>query len=404
MTFSNCYGPKRESTNEESYALKMGSSKKNGNFTINFNKKYIIKQIEIYASKFEGDSSVNYKCQTSANTNGMEITIDSDSASKYTYLYMDNETNAGSDSLTFSASAKGRIYVYKIDFLVLNSDGSTNPDSSSSSSSSSSVDSSSSPSSSSSSSSDSTPDIDPSGYYAEINWNSTGATLKTALSSVISKGAKAIGYGALWTAYESTDLTDEGYIWDMYSNEKFNPRNDRAGTYKSEGDVYNREHTIPQSSWKSTSGASSMKCDLFHVVPTDGYVNNRRSSFPHGNVSSAKYTSKNGSKLGTGSNNGYSGTVFEVIDEYKGDFARSYFYFVTRYQSYIPSVNYYAFNKTTYPSLASWALKTYLAWNDMDPVSEKEIKRNEAVYKIQNNRNPFIDHPEAVDKIWGSYR
>ncbi len=255
------------------------------------------------------------------------------------------------------------------------------------------------PYSSESSDSSDDPDIDKDGYYQGINWNATGATLKTSLFNVISKNTKTIGYDGLWTAYEKTDLTSEGYIWDMYSNEKFNPKTDRAGNYKAEGDVYNREHSIPQSSFAGTD-SSKMKSDIFHVYPTDGYVNNRRSNYPHGNVSNVTYTSKNGSKLGTGNNNGYSGTVFEPIDEYKGDFARTYFYFVTRYQSSIPSMNYASFAKNTYPSLSSWAIKTYLEWNDLDPVSEKETKRNDAAYLLQNNRNPFIDHPEAVHKIW----
>ena len=409
IDFTACFGSSRNDTSANSYGIKMGSGSKKGSFTINFGESYIIKQADIYASKYDGDTGVEYKCVTSANTNGMAITIDSEESTKYSYLYLDNETGTASNSLTFGANVKGRIFVYKIDLLI-SSGGSSSGDSSSSSSEdkgSSSGDSSSSSSdgsSSSSSSEDTTPDIEPSGYYQGINWNATGATLKTALYSVISKNTKNIGYDGLYTAYEKTDLKDNGYIWDMYSNENFNPKTDRAGNYKAEGDCYNREHTIPQSSWKSTGGASSMKSDIFHVIPTDGYVNNRRSSYPHGNVLNATYTSKNGSKLGTGNNNGYSGTVFEVIDEYKGDFARAYFYFVTRYQNFIPSVNYAAFAKNTYPSLSNWALKTYLEWNDLDPVSEKERKRNDAAYTFQNNRNPFIDHPEAVDKIWGSYR
>ncbi len=406
IDFTACFGMSRNDTSANSYGIKMGSGSKKGSFTINFGTSYIIKQADIYAARYDGDTGVEYKCVTSANTNGMAIVIDSEESTKYSYLYLDNETGTASNSLTFGANAKGRIFVYKIDLLV-SSGGSSSGGSSSSSSEdkgSSSEDSSGSGSDSSSSSEDTTPNIEPSGYYEGINWNTSGATLKTALYSVISKGTKNIGYDGLYTAYEKTDLRDDGYIWDMYSNENFNPKTDRAGNYKAEGDCYNREHTIPQSSWKSTGGASSMRSDIFHVIPTDGYVNNRRSSYPHGNVLNATYTSKNGSKLGTGNNNGYSGIVFEVIDEYKGDFARAYFYFVTRYQNYIPSVNYAAFAKNTYPSLSSWALKTYLEWNDLDPVSEKERKRNDAAYTFQNNRNPFIDHPEAVDKIWGSYR
>lgn len=246
-------------------------------------------------------------------------------------------------------------------------------------------------------------DSDSDEYYRGIDWNATGATLKTSLYNVISKNTRSVGYGGLKSAYATTDSTSDGYIWDMYSNEKYLAGSDFVAQIKGEGSGYNREHIIPQSKWKDTTSASIMKCDIFHVVPTDGYVNNKRDNYPHGNVSNPTYTSNNGSKLGTGSNNGYTGKVFEVVDEYKGDFARTYFYFVTRYQNEIPSIAYDAFDKTTYPSLSTWAIKTYMAWNDLDPVSEKEINRNEAVYKLQNNRNPFIDHPDAAHKIWDSY-
>lgn len=244
--------------------------------------------------------------------------------------------------------------------------------------------------------------IETEGYYKGIDWSLTGTELKTALFNVISKDTVAIGYKNLWSAYASTDVKEDGTIWDMYSNKEYDPvkGHANAGSYKVEGDAYNREHTIPQSSWKSTNISSTIECDLFHVYPTDAYVNNRRANYPHGNVSKATYTSGNGSKLGTGDNHGYSKTVFEIVDEYKGDFARTYFYFVTRYQNYISSISYDAFAGNTYPSLSSWAIKTFLEWNKNDPVSEKETKRNEAVYKIQNNRNPFIDHPEIAEQIW----
>ena len=403
--FTNCFGANRKDGDSNSNALKMGSGKKIGSFDISFENAIIVKRVNIYATKYSGDTSVEYNLSSSANPTGMDITIDKEESSKYSYIYLDNERDEKSTSISFKANAKGRIYVHKIEISYSSNGSSSSSSSSKETSSSSSEESSSSiideqNTSSSCESSDSVePSIDESGYYKGVDWNATGATLKTSLFNVISKDTKSIGYDGLWSAYEKTDLTDEGYIWDMYSNETFNPKNDRAGSYKSEGDCYNREHSIPQSKFAGTDSAK-MKSDIFHVYPTDGYVNNRRSNYPHGNVSNATYTSKNGSKLGTGNNNGYNGTVFEPIDEYKGDFARTYFYFVTRYQSSIPSMGYDSFSKNTYPSLSSWAIKTYLAWNDLDPVSEKEIKRNDAAYLLQNNRNPFIDHPEAVHKIW----
>ncbi len=350
--FTNCFGANRKDNNSTSNALKMGSGKKTGSFDISFENAIIVKRVEIYATKYSGDASVEYNLSSSANPKGMDITIDKEEATKYSYIYLDNEKYDKSTSISFKANAKGRIYVHKIEILYSSIGSSSSSSSSSQETSSSSSEEHSSSSSdgqntsSSYESSDSVePSIDENGYYKGVDWNATGATLKTSLFNVISKNTKSIGYDGLWSAYEKTDLTDEGYIWDMYSNEKFNPKNDRAGSYKTEGDCYNREHSIPQSKFAGTDSAK-MKSDIFHVYPTDGYVNNRRSNYPHGNVSNATYTSKNGSKLGTGSNNGYNGTVFEPIDEHKGDFARTYFYFVTRYQSSIPSMSYDSFSKT----------------------------------------------------------
>lgn len=395
IQYTSCYGSSYSNDYESSNSLKMSSGKKQGSFTVTFAKPYIITSAIVYASKYSSDSDSQYKFSTSANTAGTTVTIDDSNEKQYTFANLDNGVGTASTSLTFGAESKGRIFVHKIQ-LQINS--SSTPSSSSSQTSTSSETSSST--SESSSYVSHVPDIEESGYYQGVDWNATGATLKTSLFNVISKNTKTIGYDGLWNAYKTTDVTSDGYIWDMYSNEKYVPGGSKQGkNYSAEGDAYNREHTIPQSIF---SEASPMKCDIFHVVPTDGYVNNKRSNYPHGNVSNASYTSNNGSKLGTGNNNGYSGTVFEVIDEYKGDFARMYFYFVTRYQDKIPNYNYASFAKNTYPSLSSWAIKTYMVWNDKDPVSEKETARNEAAYKLQNNRNPFIDHPEAAHKIWDS--
>jgi endonuclease I len=146
-----------------------------------------------------------------------------------------------------------------------------------------------------------------------------------------------------------------------------------------------------------------MKSDLHHLLPTDGKANGMRSNYPHAEVTSATWTSSNGSKLGNSVTAGYSGKAFEVPDKYKGDIARIYFYMVTRYQDKLSGwKNFATFSKNSYPSLSSWAITLYLKWSDMDPVSEKEITRNEVIYGFQNNRNPFVDHPEFAHRIWDS--
>lgn len=239
----------------------------------------------------------------------------------------------------------------------------------------------------------------PQGYYNSANGLS-GEDLREELYQII-KNHNSQSYDALWSHFEETDKKQNGSVWDMYSD---NPTGvssyeytfvaDQCGNYNQEGVCYNREHSFPQS-W--FSDASPMKSDLFHVYPTDGWVNGKRGNYPYGNVSSASWTSINGSKLGTGNNNGYNGTVFEPIDEYKGDFARTYFYMVTRYKDI---ANNWSSDMLSGDDLSDWALNVLLEWDKNDTVSQKEIDRNNAIYKIQNNRNPYIDNPKYVDYIW----
>jgi len=178
---------------------------------------------------------------------------------------------------------------------------------------------------------------------------------------------------------------------------------DKCGNFDSEGDCYNREHSFP-ASW--FNDATPMYTDLFHLYPTDGYVNNRRGNYPFGTVSPPTWTSMNGSKVGSCSFTGYSGTVFEPRDDFKGDFARSYLYMVTRYENVVAgwhSNNNNAeavLQNNSYPAFETWFVNLLLTWCAADPVSAKEIARNEAVYAIQNNRNPYIDHPEFANAIW----
>jgi len=239
----------------------------------------------------------------------------------------------------------------------------------------------------------------PTGYYTNAE-GKTGAGLKTALYDII-KGHTSISYSELWTAFKTTDKTSSGTVWDVYSNCTFTFGANQCGNYSGECDCYNREHSFPKS-WFGGEVAP-MYTDLFHLYPTDGYVNNMRGNLPFGEVTTATYTSGNGSKVGTCSYTGYTGVVFEPVDEYKGDFARSYFYMVTRYENVIatwPGCD--MIDGTQFPAFTTWARNMLLKWSTNDPVSQKEIDRNNAVYAIQGNRNPFIDHSEYADAIWGS--
>ena len=241
----------------------------------------------------------------------------------------------------------------------------------------------------------------PANYYNSAN-GLTGDQLKVALHNII-KNHTSISYAQIWNAFWSTDNKGNGIVWDMYSDRPngnppytFYLGQDQCGTYSGEGDCYNREHSWPQS-WFNDQ--TTPRTDLHHIFATDGYVNNRRSNYPFGEVQSATWTSRNGSKLGSSKTPGYSGTVFEPIDAYKGDFARAIMYMSVRY--YGEDSGWGNSDMTTKSVIKPWAVNMLLRWNELDPVSQKEIDRNNAIYNdYQHNRNPFVDHPEYARMIW----
>jgi len=157
-----------------------------------------------------------------------------------------------------------------------------------------------------------------------------------------------------------------------------------------------------------------MKSDAHQVLPTDGRVNGFRSAYPYGVVgqnlvsqSGISNPTQNGSKLGNnldgGFSSGYSNIVFEPIDEFKGDVARIYFYFITRYENLVSSwSNYDMFDGSSDKVLEDTFLNILMNWHLNDPVSQKEIDRNNNIYIYQGNRNPFIDQPDYVEEIWNS--
>lgn len=243
-------------------------------------------------------------------------------------------------------------------------------------------------------------------YYQSAN-GKKGKELKTAMFKIVNNH-QTLSYAYLWTAFKTTDKKDDGTVWDMYSNiTHFKFGTDQAGNYNKEGDVYNREHSFPKS-WFGGK-VSPMYTDLVHLVPTDGYVNNQRNNYPFGETQGEKYKSKNNfSKLGTCTYPGYTGIVFEPNDEYKGDFARIYFYMATAYEDKIAQWSGSEFPnisaKNSYKPYKDWQLKMLMEWAKKDPVSSKEVNRNEGIYALQENRNPFVDYPGLEDYIWGSLK
>lgn len=260
----------------------------------------------------------------------------------------------------------------------------------------------------------------PVGYYNAAGTNSCAA-LKTAIKNIITNGHNPQTYGSLWTQYTISDIKPRevgsgstNVIWDIYSDNptgtdpyNFTPGTNQCGGYNGEADCYNREHSVPQSWFNGNTSVAGPATDYLHVFPTDGWVNGKRANFIYGEVASASFTSLNLSKLGTSSVAGFTGSVFEPINEYKGDVARAFLYFVTQYESNIPGWSSnaeatQAFDNSTYPSVKINYLRLMLKWHNQDPVSEKERNRNNAAYQFQGNRNPFVDSPQYVNRIWNS--
>ena len=266
----------------------------------------------------------------------------------------------------------------------------------------------------------STPVNEPAGYYTNASGKSCG-TLKTALKQIITSGNTPRSYSSLWDQYKLTDIKPRevgsgsaNVIWDIYSDKpgatdpyNFTPGTNQCGSYSTESDCYNREHSVPQSWFNGNTGVAGPTTDYLHIFPTDGKVNAIRGSYIYGEVAAPTITSLNGSKLGSSAIAGFSGPVFEPLNEYKGDVARAFLYFVTRYEDLMPGLSGgtnggQAFDPGTFPSVDVPYLKLMIKWSTQDPVSQKEIDRNNGAYAFQGNRNPYIDRPEYVDLVWNS--
>ncbi|WP_405576739.1 endonuclease [Winogradskyella sp. Asnod2-B02-A] len=254
----------------------------------------------------------------------------------------------------------------------------------------------------------------PSSYYDSANGLS-GFTLKTELKNIITNSHIDQGYNTLFTGYvltHSDNIIEAGYENDdtilLYYSENPNGIDsytynhgspNQCGSYVDEGSCYNHESLVPQAAFSS---AFPMKSDIHHITPSDGFVNEKRGDLPFGVVGNANWTSLNGTKRGISATSGYTGIVFEPIDEFKGDIARAILYFVTRYEDTVDGyTSFPMFNGTENQALSNWSLTMLLDWHyNIDPVDQREIDRNIAAYNYQGNANPFVDHPEYANMIW----
>ena len=207
-----------------------------------------------------------------------------------------------------------------------------------------------------------------------------------------------VSYDDLWTAFGRTDRREDGRIWDIYSDPGveeaaylYDFETDQCGEYDSEGDCYNREHTFPQS-W--SDDIAPMKTDLHQVFPVDGWVNGLRGSLPYAEVRESGSETSNGSRRGLSAICGYEDEGFEPVDAYQGDLARAQLYMAVRYRG--EDGGWASSEASQGASLEPWYEQMLIAWHLLDPVSEKERARNDAVESLQGNRNPFVDRPEFV--------
>lgn len=253
----------------------------------------------------------------------------------------------------------------------------------------------------------------PAGYYNNLV-GKKGAALKTAVHDIICQDTThylkyGSGTGYTWQGFYSTDRDEAtNLVLDLYSDSlRYFSSNYVANGYPGFGSTIQIEHSVPKSWWGcDITHPDCAARDLNHLFPADGRANNFKSDHALGIVTGTPTFNNGLSKLGPGLNYGYSGTVFEPADKYKGDFARNYFYIATAYQHYVNKWDLSnpenMMDANTYPTLKPWALQMLLEWNNQDKISNKELTRNDKVFGIQLNRNPFVDYPELAEYIWGN--
>ena len=244
----------------------------------------------------------------------------------------------------------------------------------------------------------------PEGYYANADGKKK-AELKAAMHDII-QPVKVLSYGSgagkTWSGFYRTDRTSDGYVIDRYSPRstwvKFSSSANANSASAPSG--MNIEHSFPKSWWGGSENNAYK--DLFNLMPSEAGINSDKSNYAMGKVTNV--TKGNGyTKVGYGPTASGNTLLWEPADEWKGDFARDYFYMVTTYSHFTWSSAQalVMLENNDYPTMQRWAYTLLLQWAKDDPVDEIERKRNDDVYSIQQNRNPFVDFPNLAEYIWG---
>lgn len=213
--------------------------------------------------------------------------------------------------------------------------------------------------------------------------------LKTELFKKISSKQTSLGYdGARKVMFGTLYLKNDknGYfIEDVYCNKRYGSNAGVAPGEIPKSDQINCEHTWPQSKFTGSFPRDIQKADLHHLYPSDSRANSIRGNMNFTDVAhdtgALDETNCNASKFG--SSNANSNDGFEPPLTHKGNVARSIFYFSVRYQISIPKNEEEVLRR----------------WNDLDPVDQDEMNRNDSIEKAQGNRNPFIDFPGLANDI-----
>ena len=255
----------------------------------------------------------------------------------------------------------------------------------------------------------------PEGYYAPIE-GTRDSVLKSTLSLLV-RGGVRYEYGintyhssnnppewiagdlkayGTWQALPFTDHKPGGVVWDMYSNcVRYYPN--KLGD---SGCSLNIEHCLPKSWWGGTVNEAYK--DLYNLNPSDQRANSQKSNYAPGHVKKGDKFDNGSFKMAKANTSGYGYICWEPAEEYRGDFARAYFYMATAYE-YLTWTAYPQYiSNTSYLMFSDSIQKVLLDWHRADPVSDKERCRMDNISDIQGNRNPFIDYPELVEYIWGN--